>query len=141
LHLFLDQERETLKRVVTESTIINDIATTIRARSQLPLIVAEGTAVQKIARIRSVPYLHRCYRELAGLGGSLFIFGHGVSTNDSHIYDAICESRVRKVFFCVHKPAERLGAMREELARYVERAKDIEWSYVDAATANVWGPA
>ncbi len=59
--------------------------------------------------------------------------------NDSHIYDAICQSGVYKVFFCVHKPAERLSAVREELARYVERAKDIEWIYVDAATANVWG--
>jgi hypothetical protein len=141
LHLFLDRELETLKRVVTGSTIIDDIANTIRTRSQLPLIAAEGTAVQKIARIRSVPYLHHCYDELIDLGGTLFIFGHGVSTNDSHIYDAICESGVHKVFFCVHKPAERLSSVREELARYVERAKDIDWIYVDAATADVWGPA
>jgi Domain of unknown function (DUF4917) len=139
LHLFLDQERETLKCIVTGSTIINDIANTIRSRSQLPLIVAEGTAVQKIARIRSVPYLHRCYSELSRLGGTLFIFGHGVSTSDSHIYDAICKSGVHKVFFCVHKPAERLSAVREDLARYLERARDIDWIYVDAATADVWG--
>ena len=77
LHLFLDQELEALKRVVTGSTIVDDIANTIRARSQLPLIVAEGTAVQKIARIRSVPYLHHCYDELIGLGGTLSFLDTG----------------------------------------------------------------
>jgi hypothetical protein len=74
LHLFLNRERETLKRVLTGSTLIQDITNTIRAQSQLPLIVAEGTAVQKIARIRSVPYLHHCYGELHRLGGALFHF-------------------------------------------------------------------
>ena len=104
LHLFLDEELETLKRVLTGSTIINDIAETIRTRSELPLIVAEGTATQKIATgIRSVPYLNHCFETLSALGGNLIIFGHGVSDNDAHIYDAVCRSRIKKVFFCVHR--------------------------------------
>lgn len=139
LHLFSDEQLETLKRVVTDSTIINDIASTIRDRAQLPLFVAEGTAAQKIARIRSIPYLKHCYEALATINGSLFIFGHAASDNDAHIYDAICESNVTKVFVCVHNPAQNLADMRERLARYAERSTDIEWSYVDAASAKVWG--
>jgi hypothetical protein len=140
LHLFLDQERETLKRVLTDTTIINDITDTIRKGPEIPLIVAEGTATQKIARIRSVPYLNHCFETLASLGGNLIILGHGVSDSDTHIYDAICRSRLKKIFFCVHNPGQRLGEVREQLARYAERRQDIVWSYVDAATANVWGP-
>ncbi len=113
LHLFLNQERETMKRVLTGTTIVNDIADTIRKRSELPLIVVEGTATQKIAKIRSVPYLNHCYETLTSLGGNLIIFGHGVSDNDTHIYDAICRSRLKKIFFCVHNPAQRLGKLRE----------------------------
>jgi hypothetical protein len=141
LHLFLDAERETLKRVVTGSTIIQDIASTIRSRMQSPLIVAEGTATQKIAGIRSVPYLNQCYETLAKLNGNLIIFGHGASASDTHVYDAICRSGIKQVFFCVHRPVERLTEIREQLARYAERRKDINWCYVDAATANVWGTA
>jgi hypothetical protein len=76
LHLFLSNERETLKRILKNDTIIDDIAATIRERAQLPLFVAEGTAVQKIERIRSVPYLTYCYGALSLIQGSLFIFGH-----------------------------------------------------------------
>jgi hypothetical protein len=139
LHLFLNEELETQKRVVTASTIIDDIATTIRHREQLPLFVAEGTAAQKIARIRSVPYLTNCFDALASITGSLFIFGHGASDNDIHIYDAICRSKIKKVFIFVYEPARNLVSTRERMARYSERRKDIEWSYLDSKSAKVWG--
>src|SRR5262249_48305106 len=139
LHLFLDAELQTQKRILTYTTIIDDIAMTIRQRSQLPLFVAEGTAAQKIARIRSIPYLTHCYDTLASIKGSLFIFGHAASDNDAHIYDAICRSEIEMVFVFVHNPEERLSIMRERLARYTARRTNIEWSYVDAATAKVWG--
>jgi hypothetical protein len=139
LHLFTDAELDTLKRIVTTNTIIDDIATTIRNRRQLPLFVAEGTVSQKIARIRSVPYLTNCYQELSSINGHLFIFGHAASENDAHVYDAICRSKIEKVFVCVHQPEANLASMRERLARYAERRKKIKWTYVDAATAKVWG--
>lgn len=139
LHLFLSPELETQKRVLTENTIIEDIAATIRQRSQLPLFVAEGTTTQKIARIRSIPYLTRCYEQLSDVRGSLYILGHAASDNDAHIYDAICYSGAEMVFVFVHNPEENLDAMREQLARYTARREDIKWLYVDAATAKVWG--
>jgi hypothetical protein len=138
LHLFVDAELDTLKRIVTTNTIIDDIATTIRDRAQLPLFVAEGSVSQKLARIRSVPYLTYCYNELSSSTGSIFIFGHAASDNDAHIYDAICRSRVERVFVFVHQPKVNLERMRERLARYAERRRNIKWSYVDAATARVW---
>lgn len=41
LHLFLGPKLDTLKRIVTTSTIISDISDTIRARQELPLFVAD----------------------------------------------------------------------------------------------------
>ena len=139
LHLFLSAKLDTQKRILTKNTIIEDIAATIRQRTQLPLFVAEGTATQKIARIRSIPYLTYCYEQLSDVRGSLFIFGHAASDNDAHLYDAICCSGVEMVFVFVHKPDENLDTMREQLAKYTARREDIEWLYVDAATAKVWG--
>lgn len=139
LHLFLDSQLETQKRVITNSTIIDGIESTIRGRGQLPLFVAEGLATQKIARINSVPYLRHCHEALNELEGSLFVFGHSAADNDSHIYDAIFRSQIGKLFFCVHRPEEDWLDLRERLAPYAERRGDVEIIYVDAATANVWG--
>jgi hypothetical protein len=139
LHLFLGKERETQKRILTTNTIISDIASTIRARKQLPLFVAEGKSIQKIARINSVPYLRHCYLKLLEMSGSLFVFGHAASDNDTHIYDAICASKVESIFVFVHNPATQLATIREKLARYAERRKDIKWHFLDAAGAKPWG--
>jgi hypothetical protein len=141
LHLFLGDKRETLKRVVTSGTIINDIAATIRDRSQLPLFVAEGLSVQKMARINSVPYLRYAYDVLATLSGSLFVFGHSLAQNDHHLYDAIFDkkkSKVDKLFFCVHRPNDNLPGLREKMAPFRERNGNIEVTYIDAATVKAW---
>jgi hypothetical protein len=140
LHLFEDKSGDTKKRVLTSSTIIDDIANTIRISRTLPLFVAEGTTVQKIRKINSVAYLRNCYQTLKGITGHLFVFGHSASDNDIHIYDAIFSSReLKKLFFCVHNPAKDWSLLREKLARFAERRRDVSIHYVDSATAKVWG--
>jgi Domain of unknown function (DUF4917) len=141
LHLFLGPQLETRKRVVTNDTIVNDIASTIHDNQQLPLFVAEGTNTQKMAKINSIPYLRHCYEKLEEAAGSLFVFGHSAGNNDQHIYDAIFDSEIDKLFFCVHDPAQNLQTAKERLAPYHERDPGIDIIYVDAATAKVWGSA
>jgi hypothetical protein len=99
LHLFLSQTGETKKRLLTSTTLVGDIARTIRVEKQLPIFVAEGTMGQKIKRINSIPYLRLCYDELRKRSGSIFIFGHSLGDNDIHIYDAIFGSKIEKLFF------------------------------------------
>jgi Domain of unknown function (DUF4917) len=77
---------------------------------------------------------------LSNIAGNLFIFGHSVSDNDIHIYDAIFSAaNLKKLFFCVHDPAKNLPLLREKLARFAERRKNVDIHYVDSATARVWG--
>jgi len=139
LHLFLDDLSATQKRILNGTTIIGDITETIRG-GRLPLFVAEGSTLQKVHKIFSVPYLKHCYEMLQSIKGNLFIFGHSLDENDSHIYDAICRSKeIKKLFFCVHKPVDNLKAIEEKLAKYKVRRKDIEFFYIDAALVKVWG--
>lgn len=138
LHLFLGPRRETKKRVVTDDTIINDIAATIRRTKQLPLFVAEGSSDQKLARINSVPYLADCYRCLQCLDGSIFIFGHSAGEEDRHIYDAVFGGEIEKVFFFIHEPKQDWLPLRQRLASFNEINKRIEVFYVDAASAKAW---
>jgi hypothetical protein len=139
LHLFLEDRGEAKKRILTGKTIIDDIASTIINQKQLPIFVAEGTTVQKIRRINSVSYLKTCYDKLSSLNGALLILGHSASGNDIHIYDAIFNSpELERILFCVHNVQLNLSTLREKLARFAERRKDIEIYYVDAASAHVW---
>jgi len=139
LHLFLGSQRETRKRVVTTATIINDIADTIRNTGHLPLFVAEGTTIEKMDRINSVPYLRACYDKLRKLSDNLFVFGHSVGENDEHIYDAIFDSTIDRLFFCVHQPQNNWTRIRRRLAAFQERDPSIEIVYVDSESAHVWG--
>jgi hypothetical protein len=138
LHLFLGPQRQTRKRVVTNSTIVNDITDTILRTNQLPLFVAEGSSSQKLARINSVPYLWDSYNCFQCLEGSLFIFGHSASEEDSHIYDAVFGGEIEKVFFFVRRPKENWLEMRKRLAAFNEINRKVELFYVDAGSVYVW---
>ena len=139
LHLFQDEAGNTRKRVLTGSTIIDDIAATIQRTRQLPLFVAEGTMIQKFKKINSVAYLRYCYKELKEIDREVFIFGHSVSNNDRHVYDAIFSSRrLNKLFFFVHNPVNDWSPLRERLAPFADRRKDVEIHYINSATARVW---
>jgi len=137
LHLFLNQQQETLKRIVTGNTIVDDIANTIQRR--LPLFVAEGTSAQKMRRINSVPYLRHGYDKLRGLNGNLFILGHSASEADHHIYDAVFHSRIDRLFFCVHRPQENLAMAQNRLAPFMQAHRRIAVQFVDGASISVWG--
>ncbi|NNG03492.1 MAG: DUF4917 family protein [Inquilinus sp.] len=139
LHLFLDQQQDTEKRIVTGATIIDDITDTIRTGQRLPLFVAEGTSGQKQRKINSVPYLRYCYDQLGELEGSLFVLGHSADENDRHVYSAIENSDVERLYFFVHEPEDNLATIREKLAVFRERNRNVAVQYIDAAEANVWG--
>lgn len=140
LHLFASEQLETKKRVVTNHTIIDDIARTIATLRNMPIFVSEGSASRKMAKINGIPYLRHCYDKLKDCTGSLFIFGHSASASDSHIYDVIFRSEIDRLFFCVHCPDQNLEPLSQRLERFAnQRKNDIDIAYVDAETAHVWG--
>ncbi len=138
LHFFLSEQRDTLKRLLEGSKIIEDIAITIKERHQLPLFVAEGVSSQKMTKINSVPYLKYCYDELSNVEESLFVFGLTTNDRDRHIFDAIFQSKIRKLFYFVHQPQNGYAMTREKLAAYSAHNRRVTIFYVDTATVKVW---
>jgi hypothetical protein len=139
LHLFRTENDEVEKRIDQGSGVIDAIASTITKAKRLPLYVAEGTSIQKLSRIHSVPYLRHCYEKLQESEDAFFVYGHSASANDAHIYDALFKSRISHLFFCVHKPTADVPAIDGELARYQKRSgSKTGYTLVDAETAGVW---
>jgi hypothetical protein len=140
LHLFKAEDDTIEKRVDRGKGVIDAIASTIVRAKRLPLYVAEGSSVQKLARIYAVPYLRHCYETLQRSKTSFFVYGHSASVNDAHIYDALFKSEINHLYFCVHQPTANVAEIDGELSRYQKRnGSSIKYTLVDAETANVWG--
>ena len=58
-------------------------------RNCFPLIVAEGSMVEKLRKIKHNEYLNYCYDKLSCIEGNLIIYGHSLAENDNHIFKQI----------------------------------------------------
>ena len=147
LHLFLSSDRDidVHKATASGSNLLNSIETIISQQSRLPLYVAEGKWEQKLAKIKSVPYLNHCLEKLQGLSGTLFIFGHSGGGNDEHIYDAIFKSKIEAIYYCIYDKNQRpeVGGFLEKyrLDRWNRCNKNTIIKFVDASPGqmNIWG--
>lgn len=139
LHLFLTPTGDVEKRLMGSSGVIDAIAQTITHDKRLPIYVAEGTSAAKLGRINSVAYLRHCYDRLRDSYGNFFVYGHSGDPNDAHIYDALFNSQIDHLYFCVHKPTAKVEHISGELARYKERnGSKIDYTFVDSETAHIW---
>lgn len=138
LHLFLTPSRDVEKRISSVENLLTAITGTISDQKRFPLYVAEGTATQKLNKIKSVPYLNHCYEELKTSSGNLFSFGHSVNGKDRHIYDAIFSSGIDAFYYCLFDQT-KIDETEEDLARYKTRNPRIAIKYVDASQMNIWG--
>jgi hypothetical protein len=144
LHLYdSGSELKKFTWIGTGVRLIEQVRTALQ-EGMFPLIVAEGTSNEKMARIMHSNYLGRGYRSFAKIGGSLFVFGHAMSENDEHWARLIEKGNLRKLFVGVHgnigTPAnahliER--SRRIAAARPVRR--NLELTFFDSQTAAVWG--
>lgn len=140
LHLFSNAVGEIEKRLMGPTGVIDAIAQTITVAKRLPIYVAEGTSTAKLAKINTIPYLRHSYEMLSKSNGVLFVYGHSADPNDSHIYQAIFNSRIEHLYFCIHQPTADIDKIAGELARYRESNRSkIGYTFVDSKTVNVWG--
>ena len=64
---------------------------------------------------------------------------HSANPNDERIYDALFQSDISHLYFCIHQSTADIQQVAGELARYKERnGSDIEYTFVDSESAPVW---
>ena len=146
LHLY-DAGSELMKFTWTNTGIrlIEQVRDAL-SKNMFPLIVAEGTSPEKMARIQHSNYLGRGYRSIAKIGGSLYIYGFAMGANDEHWLRLIEGNRSLKKLFVglygdVSNPDNQsliARALALEEARSSGKFK-LPVAFFDAATAKVWG--
>lgn len=143
LHLFEDRNGELFKALNDGEGVIATITHEIAIEGRLPLYVAEGTSEAKWRKINSVDYLRHCYLQLKETKATMFLFGLSVDPNDTHIYQAIFNSKAKHVYFGVFQPdAEKVTTLDAKLAYYKKLGNDkVSYSFFNSQTAQVWdGP-
>lgn len=144
LHIY-DAGAELLKFTwsKTDVPLVDQIKRSL-ARRRYPLIVTEGTSDQKKNRIQHSNFLGRAYRSFAGLGGSLFIYGHSLAENDEHLLKLIDSGKLKRLFIGSYGDPTTEGNRkiieRAKLIPTKRRTKGIqaEVHFFDAKSAHVW---
>jgi hypothetical protein len=118
------------------------------AADAYPLFVAEGTSVQKKAKIRHYAYLYQGFKQFTAnvrVGTHcVFVFGHSLAENDDHILTRMGRGRFPKLYVGIYGDENtpdnrRIMARATALARPREAAYPLEVAFYDAASARVWG--
>ena len=127
----------------TDTALIDQIREALNA-DRFPLIVAEGTSTEKLARIQHSGFLNRAYRSFSSIGGALFVYGHSMAENDDHIMRLLERGKTNSLLVGLYgdpssqsnqKIIARVHAM--EVARGDRRRLDVR--FFDAQSAEVWG--
>ncbi len=143
LHIF-DAKSELQKYtwVNTGIRLIEQIQNALN-NNKFPLFVSEGSSIEKVERIMHSNYLSRGLRSFSHIGGSLFIYGHSLATNDSHILNLIPKSKIQKLFISLFGEIDSIS--NKEIIKKAESIiakkkgnKTIELYFYDAESAHIW---
>lgn len=146
LHFFVETKRLTKLHFGYGTSLIEGLRQRLDA-GNYPLVVTEGTRIEKEARIDRSAYLRTGLRRFGEIEGALFIHGVSMSPNDEHILEAIeaKASLVQVIYVGIHggsgsSGSKQLIARSNELkaARKSLGGKQLRVKFYDAASASVW---
>ncbi len=148
LHLYRDMDNGEVQKLTwvrTGEPLIEQIRRQLAA-NRFPLIVAEGSSNEKLARIQTSDYLARGLRSLAAIGGSMAVFGLSMSTNDAHILKSVAASKVSRLAVSVYgdsnSDANRElieAALQLKSKRAAGRGKiPLEVRFFEASSVPLW---
>ena len=114
---------------------------------EYPLIVTEGTSLEKESRIDRSPYLRTSLRRFGESDGALFIHGMSLSSNDDHILERIeaDTSKIDALYVGIHGDSDGAGA-KKVVARAQEvkdrrkknGGRSLRLRFYRSESANVW---
>jgi hypothetical protein len=110
-----------------------------------PLIVSEGSSDQKFERVQRSNYLGHNYRSLGKITGSLFIYGHSLAENDTHILEQLRKNtKLTNLYVSVYgsltdKGNQSILQTAGALATGRPKTKPLTIAFYCAKSAHVWG--
>lgn len=116
-------------------------------QNRYPIYVTEGTSESKMRRIQHSAFLSRALRSFAHISGSLFVYGHSLSSSDEHVLRLIERGSVKALYVSIYgdpksKDNRRIIARAQAFMDgrlHSGRRNKLEVAFFDAASTRVWG--
>ncbi|MEK2646087.1 DUF4917 family protein [Bdellovibrio sp. BCCA] len=127
----------------TGTRLLEQIDTALKS-GKFPLIVAEGTANQKLERIQKSNYLGFNFRSLRNCTGTLFTFGVSFGDADKHIMTQIQKNtRLEKICVSVFGDIDSENNLQmiqslETITNDRPASKPLTLEFYEANSARVW---
>lgn len=145
MHLFDDGD-EIIKKTYSNSGVL--LVTQVKEALEngtYPIFISEGDSSQKMTKILHSAYLNHCYKSLRSKGrvtggGDIVIFGTTLKKNDQHIFDAILESNLTRIFIGVsdEKSVDHLQVQVRENNKKLKPHQQKSIILYDYRTTNPW---
>ena len=143
LHLF--EKDDTVEKIkYAKQTLREQIKGRIQS-GRFPLFVTEGDSSHKRKKIEACPYLDHSYQSFSDVVGKkesvLFVFGHSLSDQDSHILEQMINGSFRHVFVGLFNGAggdADIVRSRAEKLKQQRKNSPLCVQYYDAESANIW---
>lgn len=121
-----------------KETIIDQVRENLK-ENRFPLFVSEPTYQKKKQRVDKSPYLTYCFRALQEIKGAVFIYGHSLDENDSHIFNTIELSEVSQVFVSVFgdENSEANRTVKANARKHFDKP-GCSVEFFDASSAKIW---
>jgi hypothetical protein len=140
LHIYTDMNKEICK--ITSSSI-NSIILQLNQNllaSNYPLVILEGSSLQKKQAIKRNKYLSYCYRSLASLTGKLLVYGMSFQFDD-HILRKIFESNLSTIYFCLYGNSSQKQASAVQIQQAIRNLNmpiNANVVFIDSSAFTIW---
>lgn len=145
LHIFdAGDEIKKFTWINTGQRLIDQIRTALNHK-KFPIFVSEGTSKEKRTKILHNAYLCKAYRSFESIGNNLFIFGHSLDENDSHILNMISAGKITDLYISLYgninsneRLIENAFELRENSIEYRKKGNPLNIHFYDAESAHIW---
>ena len=126
----------------TQIALVDQIREAL-STNRFPLIVAEASSTEKLARIQHSGFLSRAYRSFSAIGGALFVYGLSMAENDEHILHLIERGKTRLLAVGLYgkvgsRENRRIVSRAEAIREIRGDRKALDVRYFQAESAQVW---
>lgn len=102
------KKRKLIKKITQTQTkaFHEHLEEVVEANEKDVICVFTNKSESKINQIRKDKYLNKCFNKLSSLSGIIVILGSSLADNDSHIFNAINQSQISKIYISSSRKKE-----------------------------------
>jgi pimeloyl-ACP methyl ester carboxylesterase len=143
LNIFRHDRRLAMLRYRLGARLVDQINDRLRA-NEFPVLVAEGSSLQKADRIDANPYLAKAFdtyrRALNDPTSVLFTFGHSLNAVDAHLLRVLGRRKLRGIYIGAFGGVDSADGARAQrwASEWQEKRPGLDVAVYDSRECAVW---